>query len=190
VKNVLEADVQRLEHEADDLQRYTDGIRAKDRPLPAVHDMASYLDVRLRESQLEGYYEPKARLLQQRLQALKAVEVTLALAAAGFAAVAAISPTVGAWAAVVTTAAGAGGRVCRLGALRVLVDRVQPYRQRASPAPGPTHGSGRPPDLWLRTYQRVRTSDLGTEPGMDGQVGRGEHRRYRLTATHRHHRSE
>jgi hypothetical protein len=70
--------VQRLEHEVGDLQRYTDGVRAKDRSLPAVHDVASYLDVRVRQSQLEGYYEPKARLMRQRLRALKAVEVTLA----------------------------------------------------------------------------------------------------------------
>jgi hypothetical protein len=103
----LESEVQRMEREAGDLQRYTEGVRAKDRPLPAVHDMASYLEVRVRQSQLEGYYEPKARLLRQRLRVLKAVEVTLALAAAGLAAVAAISPSVGAWAAVVTTAVGA-----------------------------------------------------------------------------------
>ena len=98
----LEAEVQRLEHEVGDLQRYTDGVRAKDRSLPAVHDVASYLDVRVRQSQLEGYYEPKARLMRQRLRALKAVEVTLALVAAALAAVAAIWPSVGAWAAVVT----------------------------------------------------------------------------------------
>jgi SMODS and SLOG-associating 2TM effector domain 1/Protein of unknown function (DUF4231) len=103
----LEAEVQRLEHEADDLQRYTDGVRAKDRSLPAVHDVASYLDVRVRQSQLEGFYEPKARLMRQRLRTLKAVEVTLALVAAALAAVAATSPSVGAWAAAVTTAGGA-----------------------------------------------------------------------------------
>jgi hypothetical protein len=45
--------------------------------------------------------------LRQRLRALKVVEVTLALVAAALAAVAAISPSVGAWAAVVTTAGGA-----------------------------------------------------------------------------------
>ncbi len=103
----LEAEVQRLEHEVGDLQRYTDGVRAKDRSLPAVHDVASYLDVRVRQSQLEGYYEPKARLMRQRLRTLKAVEVTLALVAAALAAVAAIWPSVGVWAAVVTTAGGA-----------------------------------------------------------------------------------
>lgn len=103
----LEAEVQRLERETGELQRYTQGVQAKDRLLPEVHDLDSYLHVRVRQSQLEGYYEPKAHLLQRRLRALKAVEVTLALAAAGFAAMAAISPNVGAWAAVLTTAGGA-----------------------------------------------------------------------------------
>ena len=103
----LEAEVRRLEHEAGDLQRYTDGVQPRQRPLPAVHDVGSYLDVRVRQSQLEGYYEPKARQLRQRLRGLKAVEVTLALAAAGLAAVAAVAPGVAAWAAVVTTAGGA-----------------------------------------------------------------------------------
>ena len=69
--------------------------------------MASYLDVRVRESQLEKYYEPRAEKLRTRIWQLKAVEVTLALVAAGLAAVASISPSVGAWAAVATTAGGA-----------------------------------------------------------------------------------
>jgi SMODS and SLOG-associating 2TM effector domain 1 len=67
----------------------------------------TYLDVRVRDLQLERYYEPKADLLRRRIQQLKAVEVTLALVAAGLAAVASISPSVGAWAAVATTAGGA-----------------------------------------------------------------------------------
>lgn len=103
----LEVEVQRLERDAGDLQRFTEGVQAKARPLPAVHDVDSYLDLRVRQSQLEGYYEPNARRLRQRLQAAKAAEVTLALAAAALAAVAAISPKVGAWAAVVTTAGAA-----------------------------------------------------------------------------------
>ncbi|GEM_PF-6513862 len=51
----------------------------------AVRHAGSYLDVRGRDSQLDGYYEPKAPLLRQRLRALKTVEVTLALAAAALA---------------------------------------------------------------------------------------------------------
>jgi hypothetical protein len=65
------------------------------------------MDVRVRESQLEKYYEPNTAKLRQRIWQLKAVQVTLALVAAGLAAVAAISPSVGAWAAVATTAGGA-----------------------------------------------------------------------------------
>jgi hypothetical protein len=103
----LEAEVQRLERDAGDLQRHTEGVTPKERPLPAVHDLDSYLDIRVRQSQLKEYYEPKARQLRQRLRTAKTVEVTLALVAAGLAAVAAISPSVGAWAAVATTAGGA-----------------------------------------------------------------------------------
>jgi hypothetical protein len=103
----LEAEVQRLEREAGSLLGYTEGVQPKARPLPAVHDVDSYLDVRVRESQLEGYYDPKARQLRRRLQQAKTIGVALALVAAALAAVAAISPNVGAWAAVVTTAGGA-----------------------------------------------------------------------------------
>jgi cell division protein FtsB len=103
----LEADVQRMEREVGDLQRYTEGIHAKDRPLPEVHDMASYLDVRVRRGQLEDYYERKARLMRQRLRQMKIIEVTLALVAAALAALATVSADVSAWAAVITTAAGA-----------------------------------------------------------------------------------
>jgi hypothetical protein len=104
---LLEAEVQRLEHEASNLQPYTQRVQPRDRSLPAVHDVDSYLDVRVRQAQLEGYYEPKAHLMAQRLRTLKAVEVTLALVAAALAALAAVTPSVGAWAAVATTAGGA-----------------------------------------------------------------------------------
>jgi len=106
-EQLLEAEVQRLEHDAGGLMRYTDGVQAKDRPLPAVHDVDSYLQVRVRQSQVEDFYEPKARALRERLRTAKTSEVTLALLAAALAAVAAISPNVGAWAAVATTAGGA-----------------------------------------------------------------------------------
>jgi hypothetical protein len=101
----LEGEVQRMEREAGDLLRFAEGVQPKDRAVPAVTDLASYLEVRVRQSQLEGYYEPKARLLRRRLQTLKVVEV--ALVAAALAATAAVSPSVAAWAAVVTTAGGA-----------------------------------------------------------------------------------
>ena len=103
----LEAEVQRLETDAADLQRYTQGITAKARGLPAVSDVDTYLDVRIRRSQLEEYYEPKGTALRTRLRWTKATEVSLSLAAAVLAAVATYSATAGAWAAVATTAVGA-----------------------------------------------------------------------------------
>jgi hypothetical protein len=100
----LESAVHRIEDAANDLQRYTQGVQATDRPLPPVHDVDSYLEIRVRQSQLDGYYEPKAYFLQRRLRALKVAELTLGLIAAALAAMAAVSPSVGAWTAVVTTA--------------------------------------------------------------------------------------
>ena len=103
----LDAEILRLESDAKDLLPYTLGVQATTRPLPAVTDVGTYLDVRIRQSQLKNYYEPKAARLRTHLQWAKAIEVTLALVAAALAAVATLSPTAGAWAAVVTTAVGA-----------------------------------------------------------------------------------
>ena len=98
-----------MEQEAGDLLRYAEGVQPMDRPMRAVTDLGSYLEVGVRQSQLGSYYEPKTRLLRQQLQTLKAVEVTLALVAAALAATAAIWPSVAAWAPVVTTAGEAMG---------------------------------------------------------------------------------
>jgi hypothetical protein len=61
----------------------------------------------VRRSQLTGFYEPKAELMWRRLRTLKRTGVVLALAAAALAALTSVSPHVGAWAAVVSTATGA-----------------------------------------------------------------------------------
>jgi SMODS and SLOG-associating 2TM effector domain 1/Protein of unknown function (DUF4231) len=103
----LEAEILRLERDAKDLLPYTLGVQATARPLPAVTDVGTYLDVRIRRSQLKNYYEPKAAGLRTQLRWAKAIEVTLTLMAAALAAVVTLSPTAGAWAAVVTTAVGA-----------------------------------------------------------------------------------
>lgn len=104
---LLEAEVQRLEGDAGDLLRHASGLAPKDRGLPDVRDVDTYLKVRVRQSQLAKYYVPKAREMRQRLRLMKAVEVTLALAAAALSALAVVSADIGAWAAVATTAAGA-----------------------------------------------------------------------------------
>jgi hypothetical protein len=103
----LDAEVRRLETDADDLLPYTHGVKAETRPLPAVKDVDTYLAERVRKSQLEKYYEPKSKQLRTRLRWAKAVEITLTLMAAALAALAALSANAAAWAAVVTTAVGA-----------------------------------------------------------------------------------
>lgn len=103
----LEAEIRRLEREAGALIPYAQGIQAKKRPLPRVSDVETYLEVRVRQSQLEDYYKPNALQLWKQLRWAKAIEVVLTLIAAALAAVATLSPNVGAWAAVVTTAVGA-----------------------------------------------------------------------------------
>jgi SMODS and SLOG-associating 2TM effector domain 1/Protein of unknown function (DUF4231) len=106
-ERLLEAEVRRLEHDAGDLQRYAGKLVPAERTLPDVRDVDTYLEVRVRRSQLDGYYEPRARILRQRLGMMKTAEIVLALVAAVLAALASVSPSVGAWAAVVTTASGA-----------------------------------------------------------------------------------
>lgn len=103
----LDGELQRLEREAGDLQAWTAGLRPRSRPLPEVHDLETYLKVRVRESQVAGYYEPRALRMRSRLRIARIVEAGLALVAAGLAALNTMSATVGAWAAVVTTAVGA-----------------------------------------------------------------------------------
>ena len=103
----LDAEIQRLEREAGDLTPFTRGIKPVTRSLPAVHDVDSYLQVRVRDAQLRDYYEKNAGILENRIRQLKVLQIALALIAAGLAAVASVAPSVGAWAAVATTAAGA-----------------------------------------------------------------------------------
>jgi SMODS and SLOG-associating 2TM effector domain 1/Protein of unknown function (DUF4231) len=104
---VLNREIKRLEDEAGDLTGYTSKFQPVKRELPPVHDVDSYLQLRVREMQLRDYYEKNARILEKRIQLLKWAQIALALVAAALAAVASVSPSVGAWAAVVTTAGGA-----------------------------------------------------------------------------------
>jgi hypothetical protein len=103
----LEAEIQRLEHEAADLAPFSRGIQPVARSLPPVDDLESYLDYRVRDSELRDYYDKNAKELEERIRQLKVVQIALALVAAGLAAVAAVAPSVAAWAAVATAAGGA-----------------------------------------------------------------------------------
>jgi membrane protein YdbS with pleckstrin-like domain len=103
----LNREIKRLEDQAGDLNGYTSKFQPVKRELPPVHDVDSYLQVRVREMQLRDYYEKNARDLANRIRWLKWAQIALALVAAALAAVASVSPSVGAWAAVATTAGGA-----------------------------------------------------------------------------------
>ena len=103
----LDAEVQRLEHEVDDLAPAAAGVQPAVRSLPDVHDLETYLDVRVKDSQIEKYYAPNARRLARRLRLARNCRAGLTIAAAGLAALATVSSNVAAWAAVVTAAAAA-----------------------------------------------------------------------------------
>lgn len=91
-----------------DLTRYTAGTVHDERPLPDIHDVASYIRIRL-SGQIDGYYRPKAAQYRRRTDRLRRVEVALAALGAVLAAVAAVVPRagIGTWVGVVTTIAGA-----------------------------------------------------------------------------------
>ncbi|MFF4606481.1 DUF4231 domain-containing protein [Streptomyces sp. NPDC001339] len=68
-----------------DLARHCAHLVPVSRPLPAVHDLASYMDLRVR-GQIAGYYRPNAVLMGRRLAAVRRAELTLSAAAAVLAA--------------------------------------------------------------------------------------------------------
>jgi FtsH-binding integral membrane protein len=103
----LMSEARRVINTAGDIGDVIEGLRPVARPLPPIHNLDSYLDVRVRESQLDNYYRRRSRALRERLRWSKAMIIVLTLLAAAFAAVAAVSPVVAAWAAVITTAVGA-----------------------------------------------------------------------------------
>ena len=94
--------------EAGDLTRYTVGVEAEARSLPAVRDVPTYLEVRVKR-QIDGYYRPRAREIHQTLATVGRVQVALAALAAALAAVTGFYPAVrlSAWAGVITTVAAA-----------------------------------------------------------------------------------
>ena len=94
--------------DAADIEGHTIDRPDDDKPLPAVHDVESYLLNRV-EPQYDGYYRRSAAMNKRRLDRFRRVEFGLALLAATLGAVAAATrvDAVGAWVAVVTTVAAA-----------------------------------------------------------------------------------
>jgi SMODS and SLOG-associating 2TM effector domain 1 len=98
----------RLLSQVGDLAGETIGMPDADKPVPDVHDVASYLRTRVRP-QITKYYQPQAAKQQQRLALFRGIEFTLSLLAALLGAVAAATrlDDVGVWVAVVTTVGAA-----------------------------------------------------------------------------------
>jgi hypothetical protein len=94
--------------DADDLAHHALTAPPAVRDLPAVRDIDSYCDQRVRP-QIEGYYRPRARRLQRRLRLIQAAEMTLAVLVAALSAAAASLGFSGAaiWVPVGTTVAAA-----------------------------------------------------------------------------------
>ncbi|AGZ40706.1 DUF4231 domain-containing protein [Actinoplanes friuliensis] len=74
----LDAEIQDLEAGADDLRQYKVGIEPKQRPLPSIHDLESYLEGRV-EAQIIGYYRKNARNLARTLERFRRLSIGLAI---------------------------------------------------------------------------------------------------------------
>jgi hypothetical protein len=98
----------RLLGQVGDLAGETVGMPNADRPLPDVHDIDSYLRIRVRP-QISKYYQPQAAKQQQRLSLFRGLEFTLSVLAVLLGAIAATARlnSVGVWVAVVTTVGAA-----------------------------------------------------------------------------------
>ena len=71
-----------------DLRRHTMGIEADSKPLPAVHDTGSYIDLRVSD-QIRDYYDSSAAIYEGRARRLRAAGDLLGVTAVVLAAVAA-----------------------------------------------------------------------------------------------------
>ena len=94
--------------QVEDLAGETIGMPDADKLLPDVHNVESYLRLRV-QPQIGDYYQPQAVKQQQRLSLFRSVEFILSVLAAllGATAAAAQLDTVGIWVAVVTTVGAA-----------------------------------------------------------------------------------
>jgi hypothetical protein len=74
----LDAVLQDIEADAVDLARYRTGVEPKQRPLPSVRDLESYMKVRV-EGQIVGYYRKNARNLARTLERFRLLTGVLAV---------------------------------------------------------------------------------------------------------------
>jgi hypothetical protein len=97
---LLQDKVEKIAEGQPDLKPIASSVQADDRELPKVHDVASYIALRL-NGQIHSYYRPKAIEYRRTVGRLRLAEVLLT----AFAAVAGFFPRAGlsAWVAVLTT---------------------------------------------------------------------------------------
>jgi len=100
----LGAQTRRIAEAVSDLQRQTLGIEPDAKPMPAVHDIDSYIALRVNH-QIHAYYTPKAAIYETRVRRLRMAGDLLGVTAVVLAAVAAAFRVGGlaAWVPVVTT---------------------------------------------------------------------------------------
>ncbi|WP_434587321.1 DUF4231 domain-containing protein [Streptomyces sp. A5-4] len=77
-RSVLTGRIDRLRDDASDLLPYTVGIDPLRRELPAVTDVASYAEIRVK-GQISGYYRPKAAWLCRRVTNARQVQLALGI---------------------------------------------------------------------------------------------------------------
>jgi hypothetical protein len=96
--------MERLLVDAAGMAKYVAGIDPVQRPLPAVHDVGSYITVRLAE-QIAGYYRPKARQMRQRASVIRRLELGIGVVGAALAVLTAVFQIreASAWVGVATT---------------------------------------------------------------------------------------
>lgn len=104
VDGILLDRADRVTAQAGDLLHRTDGLEPRQRPLPAVRDVVSYVAIRL-TGQIRDYYRPRAALMSRRCTAVRRAELSLAVVASGLGALAGVYGTDGAalWVATVAT---------------------------------------------------------------------------------------
>lgn len=107
-EDTLDERVTEMERDASDLLRYKAAAVPRRRPLPEVHDVESYLSVRVR-GQIHGYYRRRAHDLDRKAVLVRRVELALGIAGAVLAAAAGTWETEALviWVPVGTTVAGA-----------------------------------------------------------------------------------
>lgn len=105
---VLLDHAERVIADASDLAGHTSGLAPRQRVLPAVTDIGSYVDVRVVD-QIEKYYWPRAADMGRRTRQVRRAELALAAAAVVLGGASGVfgAGWASAWVATVTTVAGA-----------------------------------------------------------------------------------